>query len=191
MKKYLAAISLLTLMVLLALGCSSDKSDSFSLTISRPLDESVVYESRITVSGETEPDAVVSINGIITDVDYQGKFSSEVNLDAGPNIIEVVASDLNDNEESVVLAVIYAAELPLTVTEPLNESVVTSQTIEVQGVTKADAVVSVNGEMVSVDGYGYFIQTVTLETGPNYIEVIASDFQDNTSSVTTTVIYNP
>ena len=162
-----------------------------SLNILEPQDESVVYESRITVSGETEPDAVVSINGIIADVDYQGKFTGEVNLDAGPNIIEVVASDFNANEESVVLAVVYAAALPLTVTEPLNESVVTSQTVTVQGVTNADAVVSVNGEIVFVDASGGFSESVTLDIGPNYIEVVASDFWDNYSSVTTTVIYNP
>ena len=191
MKKYLVMISILTLLVLLASGCSSDNSDSLSLEILEPYDESVVYESRITVSGETQPDAVVSINGIITDVEYQGKFTGEVNLDAGPNIIEVVASDFDDNEESVVIAVIYAAELPLTITEPLNESVVTSQTVTVQGITNVDAVVSVNGHIVSVDASGGFTETVTLDIGPNYIEVVSSDFSDNYSSVTTSVIYNP
>ncbi len=191
MKKYLVAISILTIVILSVLGCSSDNSDSLYLSVLEPLDESVVYESRIMVSGETERDAVVSINSVITEVDYQGKFVGVVNLDAGPNVIEVVASDFDGNEEAIVLAVVYAATLPLTVTEPLNESVVTSQTVTVKGVTNSDAVLSVNGEIAFVDAYGGFSEIVTLDIGPNYIEVVASDFWDNHSSVITTVICNP
>ena len=128
MKKYLAAVSVLALLVLLSAGCGSTKSPTpaptLSLEILEPQDEAIVNVSRIAVSGKTEADAVVSINGIIADVDYQGMFTAEVNLDAGPNVIEVVASDFYGNEQSVVLGVVYATALRLTVTELLNESVV-------------------------------------------------------------------
>ena len=195
MKKCLVAVSVLVLLVLLAAGCGSTKSPTpaptLSLEILEPQDEAIVNVSRIAVSGKTEADAVVSINGIIADVDYQGMFTAEVNLDAGPNVIEVVASDFYGNEQSVVLAVVYAAALPLTVTEPLNESVVTSQPLMVRGVTNTDAVVSVNGKIVSVDASGSFNESVTLDVGPNFIEVLASDFDGNSATVTITVIYSP
>ena len=195
MKKCLVAVSVLALFVLLAAGCGSTKSPTptptLSLEILEPQDEAIVNVSRIAVSGKTEADAVVSINGIIADVDYQGMFTAEVNLDAGPNVIEVVASDFYGNEQSVVLAVVYAAALPLTVTEPLNESVVTSQPLMVRGVTNTDAVVSVNGKIVSVDASGSFNESVTLDVGPNFIEVLASDFDGNSATVTITVIYSP
>ncbi len=195
MKKCLVAVSVLALLVLLAAGCGSTKSPTpaptLSLEILEPQDEAIVNVSRIAVSGKTEADAVVSINGIIADVDYQGMFTAEVNLDAGPNVIEVVASDFYGNEQSVVLAVVYATALPLTVTEPLNESVVTSQPLMVRGVTNTDAVVSVNGKIVSVDASGSFNESVTLDVGPNFIEVLASDFDGNSATVTITVIYSP
>ncbi|MFC1940181.1 hypothetical protein ACFLXO_05810, partial [Chloroflexota bacterium] len=117
--------------------------------------------------------------------------TSEVNLDAGPNVIEVVASDFYGNEKSAILTVIYTAALPLTVSEPLNDSVVTSQTVIVSGATNADAVVSVNGEIVSVDASGNFSKPVTLDLGPNLIEVLASDFYGNSATATITVIYSP
>lgn len=168
-----------------------DSEAMLSLVILEPTDETVVNSSRITVSGTTRSDAVVSINGQITDVDSQGDFVGEVNLDIGPNVIEVIASDFYGNEESAVLAVVYAAALPLTVAEPLNESVVTSRPIAVKGVTSIDAVVSVNDDIVTVDASGSFSALVSLEEGPNFIEVVASDFNGHSSTVTLTVIYIP
>ncbi len=203
MKKSLAVIAVLTLSLLLAAGCgggtptstetptSMTTPDELVLEITEPADEAVVDVSRITVSGSTLADAVISINGVIADVDYHGIFTGEVNLDVGPNVIEVVASDFYGNEKSTILTVIYAAALPLTVSEPLNDSVVTSQTVTVRGVTNADATVSVNGKIVSVDESGNFGEPVALDVGPNLIEVLASDFYGNSAAVTITVIYSP
>jgi len=204
MKKSLVVIAVLTLSLLLAVGCGGGSptstqtptstptaADELSLEILEPADEAIVDVSRITVSGETLADAVVSINGAIADIDYQGIFTGEVNLDAGPNVIEVVASDFYGNEKSAILTVIYTAALPLTVIEPINDSVVTSQPLMVRGVTNTDAVVSVNGKIVSVDAFGSFNESVTLDVGPNFIEVLANDFDGNLATVTITVIYSP
>ncbi|MBN1643646.1 MAG: hypothetical protein JW856_02340 [Dehalococcoidales bacterium] len=204
MKKSLMMIVLLTLSLLLAVGCTGGLStttstktptsivpEALSLVITGPADEAIVNTSRITVSGKTIAEAVVSINGAIAIVDYQGIFTGEVNLDAGPNVIEVVASDFYGNEKSAMLTVIYTAALPLTVSEPVNDSVVTSQSVTVKGTTNADAVVSINGKIVSVDASGNFSEPVTLELGPNLIEVVASDFYGNTANVAITIICNP
>jgi len=194
MKRSLVTIAVLTLSLLLTAGCGGGATtapDGLVLEITEPADEAVVDVSRITVSGSTLADAVVSINGIIADVDYQGIFTGEVNLDAGPNVIEVVTSDFYGNEKSAILTVIYTAALPLTVNEPLNDSIVTSQTVTVRGATNADAVISVNGKLVPVDVSGNFSEPVTLKLGPNFIEVLASDFYGNSATVTITVIYSP
>ncbi len=76
------------------------------LTVSSPEDEIVVSSELITVSGMTTPDAVVSVNGQIIDVDALGEFSASVVLLEGPNLIEVVSSDLS-TQVSADLAVIY------------------------------------------------------------------------------------
>lgn len=77
------------------------------LEVSEPADESVVTEATVTVRGSTTPDAVVSIDGIAVGVDANGVFVADVTLVEGPNVIEVVASDLSGAQESAQIAVIY------------------------------------------------------------------------------------
>jgi len=67
------------------------------LNITEPADESVVEIGRITIRGRTSPDAVVSINGEVADVDATGVFSLEVDLDEGPNVFFIIASDNDGN----------------------------------------------------------------------------------------------
>ncbi|MDD4984971.1 MAG: hypothetical protein PHQ43_04160 [Dehalococcoidales bacterium] len=114
MKKSPVVIAILTLSLLLAAGCAGSPlvapvaTAELSLEINEPADEAVVDLSRITVSGNTAADAVVSINGIIADVDATGNFSEFVSLDPGPNLIEVLASDFYGNSASVLITVIYS-----------------------------------------------------------------------------------
>jgi uncharacterized protein YfaP (DUF2135 family) len=77
----------------------------------------------------------------------------------------------------------------LEIVTPKDESVVQNASVLVQGRTVPDAVVSVNGQPAEVDASGNFSATITLEQGPNSIEVIASDFLDNQESKVFTVIY--
>lgn len=79
----------------------------------------------------------------------------------------------------------------LQVTEPQDEITVNTPTVQVEGMTTADAVVSINGSLVAVDASGKFSTTVILEEGPNSIEVVASDSQGNENSQVLTVIYAP
>lgn len=69
-------------------------------------EDSVVRGDTVVARGRTRPDAVLSINGVIVPVDAIGSFEVLLTLDPGPNIIEVVASDLEGNEETRVLAVV-------------------------------------------------------------------------------------
>ena len=69
--------------------------------------ESVVHTDTITIAGVTRPDAVVSVNGVLVDVDVEGGFAATISLEPAPNLIEVVASDFEGNSVSAVLAVIY------------------------------------------------------------------------------------
>jgi len=78
-----------------------------TLLVKSPLDESIVSASTITVIGSTSPNAVVSVDGQLATVDAAGNFQLAVTLDEGPNIIEVVASDINGNELSAILSIIY------------------------------------------------------------------------------------
>ena len=60
----------------------------------------------ISASGLTSPDAVVSVNGMLASVDDEGNFTAEnVPLNEGPNLLEIIASDLSGAMASEVLAV--------------------------------------------------------------------------------------
>lgn len=80
---------------------------TLTLKVTSPLDESVVNASPVTVSGQTIPGAVVSVNGDLAVVDAAGRFHMTVNLDEGPNVLEIVASDDNGSELSAILRLIY------------------------------------------------------------------------------------
>ncbi len=88
-----------------------------------------------------------------------------------------------------------AGEIPaglfLKITNLPKESVVRTGTISVSGLTTPDALVSVNGVLVDVDGDGAFMATVSLQQEPNLIEIVASDFQGNKVSAVLTIIYIP
>ncbi len=77
------------------------------LEIIGPADETVVSQATIVVQGITTPDAVVSIGDETVEVDVQGEFAVQVSLEIGPNIIEVVASNMAGGQESVLLSLVY------------------------------------------------------------------------------------
>ena len=80
------------------------------LEITQPKDGEQVSSRDILVSGKTIPGAVVSASiddaVEIANVEQDGNFSVTVNLEEGPNLIEVVASDQLGNEKSSSIAVI-------------------------------------------------------------------------------------
>ena len=69
--------------------------------------ESIVHTDTIALSGLTRADALVSVNGVLVDVDSAGAFTATVTLRAAPNLIEIVASDLAGSQESILLSVIF------------------------------------------------------------------------------------
>lgn len=77
------------------------------LKVIEPQDESIVYSSPVVVRGTAWPDAVVSVDGQMAEVDEEGNFEVSVSLEEGPNLIEVVASDFRGNERRIEIAVIY------------------------------------------------------------------------------------
>ena len=78
-----------------------------SLLVFSPEDNIVIEESQLEVTGRASPDATVSINGQVADMEDSGEFSASVSLMEGPNLLEVIASDLAGNLLFEVLTVVY------------------------------------------------------------------------------------
>ncbi|MFQ5934039.1 MAG: hypothetical protein ACE5KI_05295 [Dehalococcoidia bacterium] len=66
-----------------------------------PPDEFDVAVGRIPVIGTTRTDAVVSVNGVLVNVNVEGVFRRDILLQEEPNLIEVTASDLLGNSQTV------------------------------------------------------------------------------------------
>jgi len=77
------------------------------LELEEPQDESVVNTSPIRVTGTTIPDTQVTINGQVISVDDQGNFAAMVELEEGPNVIEITAIDQQETEANRILTLIY------------------------------------------------------------------------------------
>ncbi len=71
------------------------------LHVAWPPDEFDVEVGRVSVIGTSRPDAVVSVNGVAVAVNAESAFRYEIPLEEGPNLIEVTASDLLGNSETV------------------------------------------------------------------------------------------
>lgn len=86
---------------------------------------------------------------------------------------------------------VVSGNLTLQVLSPQDGQTVNAKEIQVQGVTSAGAVVSVNDAILIAGADGKFETTVTLQEGPNLIEIIASDDTGNEVSDDLAVTYEP
>ena len=81
------------------------------LEISSPPEaETVVLAPELTVAGRTRSDAAITINDLVVSPDLNGRFSADLTLEPGTNIIEVVVSVASGEQLDEVLAVIYTPE---------------------------------------------------------------------------------
>ena len=83
----------------------SDSALPFSLY--SPADGVETRQPNIQVVGATRPDAVVAINGNPVDIGASGIFAGDSSLEEGANLLEVVATDMDGNVRSDVIAVFY------------------------------------------------------------------------------------
>ena len=84
-----------------------------------------------------------------------------------------------------------ASALVLDVASPADESTVNTSTVLVTGKTSKGAYVSVDEFLATVDASGNFSVSITLDEGPNVIDIIASDEAGNVIAITRTVTYIP
>ena len=87
--------------------------DEFFLYVTSPLPEEegddviVVSENTVDLAGRTRVDAAVSVNDTFLEVDEEGRFEITLELEEGPNVVEVVASIGTGEEEAILLIISY------------------------------------------------------------------------------------
>jgi hypothetical protein len=85
---------------------AAQAEQQLSLKITEPADESVVKSDAINLSGSVSTTAEITINGASVAVE-NGNFTATVELEEGPNSLEVRASDGKGHEEVKVLTIVY------------------------------------------------------------------------------------
>lgn len=82
-------------------------SSTFTITVETPRDGETLRFSPALVVGQTQPDALVSVNDTVGFANAEGRFSLSVPLREGPNILEVLASNIAGEQVFVILTVLY------------------------------------------------------------------------------------
>jgi hypothetical protein len=91
----------------LALPNTPTPAATFQITLDAPRDGDTTNTSPLPVKGVTVPNAVVSVNDVVGVADGDGRFNLMVPLQAGPNVLEVIASQPNGQQAFVIVTVMY------------------------------------------------------------------------------------
>lgn len=82
-------------------------SGTLWLRLSSPQDGDVVSQPVINVTGQAPAETVISLNDDIFVVPAGENFTIPVTLDEGPNVLELVASNIDGDEIDLVLTVVF------------------------------------------------------------------------------------
>ncbi len=91
----------------LALPNTPTPAVPFQIRLDAPRDGDTTNMSPLLVKGVTAPNAVVSVNDAVGVADGEGSFDLMVPLQAGPNVLEVIASQKDGQEAFVIVTVMY------------------------------------------------------------------------------------
>jgi hypothetical protein len=91
----------------LALPNTPTPAATFQITLDAPRDGETTNISPLLVSGTTIPNAIVSVNDVVGVANGEGRFDLMVPLQAGPNVLEVIASQPNGLQAFVIVTVMY------------------------------------------------------------------------------------
>ena len=84
----------------------NQSSDLLAVSVTQPQDESVVRMTPLPVSGTVSAPAKVTVNGV--SVEMSGNhFSTTVDLDPGPNSIDIMAMDTHGGQAFESVSVVY------------------------------------------------------------------------------------
>ncbi len=161
-----------------------------SLKITAPLSGATVIVPTVTLEGLVT-DALSGVagatcNGAPAQVSGSA-LTCGVPLSVGLNTISVVATDVAGNSTTSSLTINFSATPTITITSPLNLSVVNATPVVVNGaVSDPNATVSVNGTTVPLTS-GNFSVPIILKEGGNTITVVAQSAGGTPATATISV----
>lgn len=175
--------------------CNGSDCLALALTLDRP-PRTVTSIARVTVAGVADARITsLSVNGSPVPRDGEGRFSTEVSLKAGPNMIVAVGTDGAGNQGVDSYNVTLDQVAPnIAIDSPPNGFTTTDSSVAITGVVAdlidgGQAARVFVGEIEASLNLGSFMAVgVPLQLGPNSIEAIAVDAAGNrrTASISVT-----
>ncbi|MCK4971061.1 MAG: hypothetical protein KAS77_11045, partial [Thermoplasmata archaeon] len=133
--------------------------------------------------GSTELGADIHIDGLAYDADELARFSAELTLEEGENVLVVLITDRAGNEFTTDLTIILDTYAPqLAVKTPKDRSRTSNDYVWVSGTVTPGDLITI-GEHTSVSDNGTFRIKVSLEDALNLLVITASDEAGNQVAV--------
>lgn len=169
------------------------------ITITSPMDNSYTNNTGLVkISGSVSETATVTVAGAAADVDSSNNWSANVQLAAGLNDIQVVATDRAGNTSSMKRSVTLDTVNPvLAITTPAQDIAVNQKTFAVSGTVEDGSSItvaySVNGGAVvsapvNAGAFSFNVDFVNEGTYP--VVVTATDAAGNSTTATRSLIYD-
>jgi len=139
----------------------------------------LVNTTSVTITGRTEVNAIMTVNGAIVALDENGSFSMVLDLREGSNDFDLAVVDRAGNSNRTQLLVVSDTIAPsLGVTSPEDAIWTNARWVYVEGTTEVGADLRVNGEMVELIN-GTFRRRVDLVESDFIVRVTATDTAGN------------
>ena len=149
------------------------------------MNKHLIISALILLLTACSPPPTVVISAVDTDS------NSPTTISATPVPQEVIPTTINQPTSTVITQPDTAGTLWLRVLSPPDEAVVNTPQVDIVGSAPAGAVLSVNDDILLVGDDQHFKTTISLDEGPNLIEIIASDDNGSETSIILTVTYEP
>ncbi len=192
----------------------TEGANHLTITAQKPMSDKAVAGTDITLdsvapklmvsalaNGSYTSAQVQNVTGTVTDAGSvnvlvngqpagisNGTFSSAVTLEAGANVVTVVAVDAAGNAATDTRTINYDNTQPvINVAIPMDNSLTNSSVITVSGTVDKTSTVVVSGVAAAMNGNAW-TAGVSLQAGLNTIEITATDLYGNSSTVKRSVV---
>ncbi|MCL4416146.1 MAG: FecR domain-containing protein [Actinobacteria bacterium] len=159
-----------------------------TLEIQSPVEDTETEEDKILVSGETDADSSITINGVDINPNALGKFELSVNLKEGDNTITIIATNKAGNVVTITRKVKKSKKgegFSLNVDKPDDNITINEKEVQVKGNVSKKAKVTIDEAEITVKDNGDFEVKVKLEVGKNAI-IIKAKAEDTGEELTVT-----
>ena len=122
------------------------------LEILGPLNNTSFTSDSVIIYGISDPGTNITINESISQIDTQGNFYSEVELVTGINQFTIESKSAGESLITKTINIFKSAPqtLFISITQPLNQTVISSSYVQISGLTSPDAKLTIDDVQVPI-----------------------------------------